>query len=213
MRALCWFTLLLALAASATAFAQSPADIDHTLQAMRDEMTRSKGRLELQIPKLDKPMRPYYLEYRLLDMEVRGITAEYGALITSNHTRQRLMNVQARVGDYKLDSSNFISEEGFRGFIGPSGTVGIDRDYNSLRQDLWIATDQAFKEAVEAYSRKQAYLSSLARQSDIDDLSRAQPIEHVEALVASDWSSRNWEREAREASAALRAFPQIYESR
>jgi TldD protein len=213
MRALRPLSLLIALAASTAAFAQAPSDNDHTLQAMRDEMARSKTRLELQIPKLDKPMRPYYLGYRLLDMDIREITAEYGALITSTHTRQRLMNVEARVGDYKLDSSNFISEEGFRGFIGPSGTVGIDRDYNSLRQDLWIATDQAFKEAVEAYSRKQAYLSSLARQSDIDDFSRVQPIQHIEPLAASDWSNRNWEQEARDASAALRAFPQIYESR
>src|SRR5579885_496669 len=213
MRALRPFLLSLALAAASAVFAQAPADNDHTLQAMRYEMARSKARLELQIPKLDKPMRPYYLEYRLLDMDVREITAEFGALVGSTHTRQRLMNVQARVGDYKLDSSNFISEEGFRGFIGPSGTVGIDRDYNSLRQDLWIATDQAFKEAVEAYSRKQAYLSSLARQTDIDDFSKAEPLHKIEALVAPDWSNRNWEQEAREASAALRAFPDLYEDR
>jgi predicted Zn-dependent protease len=213
MRALRQFALLSALAASSAVFAQAPADNDHTLQAMRDEMGRAKSRLELQIPKVDKPVRPYYLEYRLLDMDVREVVAEYGALVSSNHTRNRLMNVQARVGDYKQDSSNFISEEGFRGFIGPSGTVGIDRDYDSLRQDLWIATDQAFKEAVEAYSRKQAYLSSLARQSDINDFSRAQPIQHIEPLSTPDWTNRNWEQEARDSSAALRAFPQIYESR
>ena len=93
------------------------------------------------------------------------------------------MDVDARVGDYKLDSSNFISDEGFRGFIGSSGSVGIDRDYDSLRQDFWIATDQAFKEAVETYSRKQAYLSSLARQSDIDDFSHVDPVKHIEPLV------------------------------
>jgi predicted Zn-dependent protease len=205
--------LSFALAAASAAFAQAPADNDHTLQAMRDEMARAKSRLELQIPKLDKPVRPYYLEYRLLDMDVREITAEYGALMASTHTRNRLMTVGARVGDYKLDSSNFISEDGFRGFIGPSGTVGIDRDYDSLRQDLWIATDQAFKEAVETYSRKQAYLSSLARPSDIDDFSQVQSVKHIEPLVAADWTSRNWEQEARESSAAFRAFPQIYESR
>jgi predicted Zn-dependent protease len=213
MRRLRQFGLFAALIASSAAFAQAPADNDHTLEAMRDEMARAKSRLELQIPKLDKPVRPYYIEYRLLDMDVREVVAQYGALVTSNHTRNRLMNVQARVGDYKQDSSNFISEEGFRGFIGPSGTVGIDRDYDSLRQDLWIATDQAFKEAVEAYSRKQAYLSNLARQTDIDDFSRVEPIRHIEPLVASDWTSRTWEQEARDTSAALRAFPQIYESR
>jgi len=213
MGALRQSVLCFALATASAAFAQAPSDNDHTLQAMRDEMARAKSRLELQIPKLDKPVRPYYLEYRLLDMDVREITAEYGALITSTHTRSRLMTVGARVGDYKLDSSNFISEEGFRGFIGPSGTVGIDRDYDSLRQDLWIATDQAFKEAVETFSRKQAYLSSLARPSDIDDFSQVKSVQHIEPLVASDWTSRNWEQEARESSAAFRAFPQIYESR
>ena len=213
MDALRQSVLCFAFAAASAAFAQAPADNDHTLQAMRDEMARAKSRLELQIPKLDKPVRPYYLEYRLLDMDIREISAEYGALVASTHTRNRLMNVGARVGDYKLDSSNFISEDGFRGFIGPSGTVGIDRDYDSLRQDLWIATDQAFKEAVETYSRKQAYLSSLARPSDIDDFSRIKPVQHIEPLVASDWTRRNWEQEARDASSAFRAFPRIYESR
>jgi len=186
-------------------------DNDQTLRAMRDEMARAKSRLELKIPGTDQPVRPYYLEYRLLDLDVREVVAEYGALLSSTHTRNRVMNVDARVGSYKLDSSNFISDDGFHGFIGPTGTVGIDGDYDSLRQDLWIATDQAFIEAVDNYSRKQAYLSSLARQSDIDDFSPAQPIRKIEAPETHDWTTRNWEQEARDTSAALRAFPQIYE--
>ena len=213
MRRLILAGLFLAFLASTAASSQAPTDNDQTMRAMRDEMARSKSRLELQIPPSGKPVRPYYVEYRLLDMDVREIVAQFGALVTSTHNRQRLMTVAARVGDYKRDSSNFISEEGFRGFIGPNGTVGIDRDYDSLRQDLWIATDQAFKEAVETYSRKEAYLSSLARPSDIGDFSRVEAIQHVEPLVGADWSNRNWEQEARDTSAALRAFPQIYESR
>src|SRR5271169_2898485 len=176
-------------------------------------MARSKTRLELKIPGTPQPQRPYYVEYRLLDLDVREVVAEFGALVASNHTRNRFMDVEARIGDYKLDSSNFISDDGFRGFIGSQGSVGIDRDYDSLRQDLWIATDQAFKEAVETYSRKQAYLSSLARQSEIDDFSRATPVQIIEPLVAPDWSNRNWEQEARDSSATLRQFPEIYESR
>ncbi len=180
---------------------------------MKDEMARATSRLELAIPPANQPVRPYYVEYRLLDVEIREITGEFGALVSAGHNRMRLMTVGARVGDYKLDSSNFIGDENFRGFIGPSGSVGIDRDYNSLRQDLWIATDQAFKEAVETYSRKQAYLSSLARPSDIDDFSRVQVIQRVDPLPTADWSNRNWEQEVRDTSAAMRAFPQIYESR
>jgi TldD protein len=204
---------LVAMGAGVAWAAEVPQDNDHTLQAMRDEMERAKTRLELRIPNIDQPVRPYYVEYRLLDLDVREIVAEYGTLLSSKHVRNRVMNVEARVGSYKLDSSNFVGEDAFRGFIGPTGTVGIDRDYDSLRQDLWIATDQAFKEAVETYSRKQAYLSSLARQSDIDDFAKAEPVQLIEPLQTPDWTSRNWEQEARETSATLRAFSEIHESR
>ena len=180
---------------------------------MRDEMARSKSRLELKIPNTDQPVRPFYVEYRLLDLDVREIVTEFGTLLSSIHTRNRFMNVAARVGSYKLDSSNFVSDDAFRGFIGPTGSVGIDRDYDSLRQDLWIATDQAFKEAVDTYSRKKGYLSSLARQSDIDDFSKAEPAQLIEPLETPDWTGRNWEQEARDTSAVMRAFSQIHESR
>ena len=201
----------LMLAMAGRAHAQQ--DNDHTLQAMRDEMARAKSRLELKIPNIEQPVRPYYVEYRLLDLDVREVVAEFGTLLSNTHTRNRFMNVVARVGSYKLDSSNFVSDDAFRGFIGPTGSVGIDRDYDSLRQDLWIATDQAFKEAVETYSRKQAYLSSLARQSDIDDFAKAESVQLVEPLETPDWTNRNWEQEARDTSAALRAFSEIHESR
>jgi len=186
---------------------------DHTLQAMRDEMARSKARLELKIPNSDQPVRPFYIEYRLLDLDVREIVGQFGSLLSSTHARNRFMNVAARVGGYKLDSSNFVSDDAFRGFIGPQGSVGIDRDYDSLRQDLWIATDQAFKEAVDTYSRKKGYLSSLARQSDIDDFSKAAQVQLIEPLETPDWTTRNWEQEARDTSAVMRAFSEIHESR
>ena len=216
LRSACLALFALACASTVSAAAQppqEPKDNDQTLRAMRDEMERAKSRLSLKIPGMDEAMSPYYIEYRLLDLDRVEVVGEFGALLNSTHIRQRFMDVEARVGDYKRDSSNFVSDDGFRGFIGPTGSVGIDRDYDSLRQDLWIATDQAFKEAVETYARKQAYLSSLARQTDIDDFSKAQPVHSIEPLVAPDWSSRNWEQEARETSAALRAFPQIYEAR
>src|SRR3989441_2948645 len=188
-------------------------DGDQTLRALRDEMARSKTRLELKIPGTAAPVRPFYVAYRLLDLDVREIVGQFGTLLTSTHTRNRFMDVEARVGNYKLDSSNFIGDEGFRGFIGSQGSVGIDRDYDSLRQDLWIATDQAFKEAVETFSRKRAYLSSLARQSEIPDFSRETPVVSIEPRLEPDWSPRNWEQEARQISAVLRAYPQLYSTR
>src|SRR5713101_1780328 len=195
--------------------AQQPvaADSDKTLAAMQDELDRSRQRLELTIPGTGEPARPYYIQYRILDMDVRTIVAEYGALISSTSGRNRTMSVDVRVGNYNLDSSNFITDEGFSGFLGSTGTVGIDRDYDSLRQDLWLASDQAFKAAVENLSKKQAFVSRLAKAPSIPDFSPAPPTVAVEPLREPDWTSRNWEQEAKSVSAALRAFPQLYSSR
>ena len=185
-----------------------PAETDQTLRAMHDEMERARTRLEL--PGVDKP---FYIEYRLLDLDVRSVTASFGALVSSTTARTRFMSVDVRVGDYHLDSSNFISEDGFQGFLGSTGQVGIDRDYNSLRQDLWLATDQAYKAAVTQMSLKQAFLRSLTKPPEIDDFSQAQPLVKVDPRIEPDWTSRNWEDEARAASAVLKNFRQLYGTR
>ena len=207
------FTVCIAAAPARAKRATAPQqqlsdDKDQTLRAMHDEMARSVARL--QIPGVDKP---YFIEYRLLDIDVRAITSSFGALISSNTTSNRYMSVDVRVGDYHLDSSNFISEEGFQGFLGSTGEVGIDRDYNSLRQDLWLATDQAYKGAVTQMSLKQAFLRSLTKPPEIDDFSKVTPLVQIDPRIEPDWTNRNWEDEARTASAALKNYPQLYGSR
>lgn len=188
--------------------AQAAADNDQTLRAMRDEMARSVSRL--QIPGVEKP---FYIQYQLLDVDIREITASFGALLSTSNTRNRFMLLGARVGDYHLDSSNFISEDGFRGFLSSAGQVGIDRDYNSLRQDLWLSTDQAYKEALTDMSLKRAFLRSLTKPPEIDDFSKITPVVQVEPRLEPDWTSRNWEDEAREVSRSIRGNPELKDSR
>jgi TldD protein len=190
---------------------QSPVpdtETDPTLRAMHDEMERSRTRLQL--PGVDKP---FYIEYRLLDIDVRAVTSSFGALIASSDTRNRFMSIDVRVGDYHLDSSNFVSEDGFQGFLGTTGEVGIDHDYNSLRQDLWLSTDQAYKQAVTQMSLKQSFLRSLTKPPEIDDFSQATPIVKIDPRVQPDWTTRNWDEESRQASAALLKFPQLNATR
>jgi TldD protein len=188
--------------------AAAAADNDQTLRAMHDELDRAKTRLSL--PGAGKP---FYIEYRLLDLDVRAVTASFGAEVSSDVERNRFMSVDVRVGDYHLDSSNFLSEDGFEGFLGSTGQVGIDRDYNSLRQDLWLATDQAYKSAVTQMSLKQAFLRSLTKPPEIDDFSQGTAVTHVDPRLEPDWTTRNWEDEARKASAGLKNFPELYGTR
>jgi len=183
------------------------ADADQTLKAMHDELERSRN---MQMPNLPKP---YFIQYRLLDLDVRTITASFGALVSSTTTHNRFMDVNIHVGDYKLDSSEFISGDGFQGFLGSAGQVGVDGDYNSLRQDLWLATDQAYKSALDNMAHKQGFLRSLSKPPEIADFSQEKPFVKVDARVLPDWSNRNWEQEAKLAGAALRAYPELYSNR
>jgi TldD protein len=194
--------------APSPAQATAPADNDQTLRAMHDELERSRNRLQLQGVE-----KPFYIEYRLLDLDVRSVTATFGALVSSTTTRNRFMSVGVRLGDYHLDSSDFISEDGFQGFLGSTGQVGIDGDYNSLRQDLWLATDQAYKEAATQMALKQAFLRSLTKPPEIDDFSQAPALVKLDPRLQPDWTTRHWEDEARTAAAVLRNFPQLYGSR
>src|SRR5215470_1589604 len=197
-----------ASSAAAKAVLAEALDNDKTLRAMHDEMERARTRLEIA-----NVGKPFYVEYRLLDLDVRSVTASFGALLASGTTRNRFMSVDVRVGDYHLDSSNFISEDGFQGFLGSTGQVGIDRDYNSLRQDLWLATDQAFKAAVTEKSLKDAFLRSLTKPPEIDDFSQEPPVVKIDPRIEPDWTSRKWEDEARLASAVLKTFPDLYGTR
>ena len=196
-----------ALIAPARAQQWPSADADQTLKAMHDELERSRN---MQIPNLQKP---YFIQYRLLDLDVRTITASFGALVSSTTTHNRFMDVNIRVGDNKLDSSNFISGDGFTGFMGSAGQVGVDGDYNSLRQDLWIATDGAYKEALDNLAHKQGFLRSLSKPPEIADFSQEKPFVKVDPRAVPDWSNRNWEQEAKQASAVLRVYPELYSNR
>jgi PmbA/TldA metallopeptidase C-terminal domain len=197
--------------AAAPVLAQAPvpdSEKDLTLHAMHDEMERARERLAL--PGADKP---FYIQYRLLDLDIRSISASFGALLSDSVAKARFMSVDVRVGNYHLDSSNFLSDDGFRGFLGSTGQVGIDRDYRSLRQDLWLATDQAYKAALTQMSLKQAFLRSLTKPPEIDDFSQVAPLVKIEPRIEADWTSRNWDDEARSASAALTKFPDLNGSR
>ncbi len=108
-------------------------DTDKTLAALHDELQRSKDRLVL-----PGQQKPYYIEYRLLDLDERMVSAEFGALLTTSTTRNRFMSVDVRVGNYKLDSSNFLSAEGFRGFLGSHGHGG-DRSRLQLAAAGYLA--------------------------------------------------------------------------
>ena len=147
---------------------------------MREELDRSKSQL-----KMDNVPAPYYIEYRLSDVDEFSAEAAFGALRQDQRIHVRNLRVVVRVGDYKQDS-----------YYGPgTGVVNIaprDDDPVAIRRDLWAATDRAYKIASEALASKKAVLSQYTADQPFDDFARAPALESLGPIVKLDFSPAPW---------------------
>lgn len=145
------------------------------LQALRDELKRSMDSLYIEtLPK------PYFIEYSLKVSNTYRASAFLGSLIDSSQTKWVTLNVKVRVGDYKLDNTNFLDFSFsffFGGFEegGSKRSVPNDFDYYSLRRELWLATDFAYKNAAKTYSKKISVLKNRIIKDTIPDFAYSKP--------------------------------------
>jgi predicted Zn-dependent protease len=161
--------LLCGLSTSARAANSDSGDV--VLRALREEMERSKTQL-----KLENVPAPYYIEYRVTEIDQLEASAVFGALRNQQHNHGRLLRVVVRVGDYKQDSF-FGAGEGIIDLV-PS-----DDDVFAIRHRIWLATDRAYKAATEALSAKQAALKQLKVDEPVDDFAKAPQVEVIEPVV------------------------------
>lgn len=143
---------------------RADAERDPVLKAMLDELNRSMT--HLQLPGFEKP---YFIEYRLEDVQDFETRAAFGSTEGAHHGHARIARISVRVGDYKTDNS------GPRG-DGAIQLAAIDDDPIALRSALWAGTDQAYKAALAAYAQKQAELKQVQTLPQADDFSKAKPI-------------------------------------
>lgn len=178
---------------------------DALLRAMQAESTRALGSLSL--GDLD---RPYFIEYAVSDLEVVDVTASLGALVESERSRIRPLRADVRVGSYDLDNSEFLGRQAY--FPWASTFLATDDDENALRHDLWLATDAAYKKALEQIAAKRAVLRNRVRDQAVPDFSKEQPQRHAGPAPAPSADAARLEGLARRLSAVFRAFPAIQDS-
>ena len=175
------------LAISLVASAQAPqptradAEKDPVFKAMLTELDRSKTQLQLK-----DVAKPFFIQYRIEEMDNFETKAQFGATTGSQHSRGRVARVTVRVGDYKTDSSG---EKG----DGAIQIETLDDDPIALRTALWMATDQAYKNALAAYAQKQAALKQVETPPLADDFSQEKPIIRLEEPIRLRLDEQAWE--------------------
>ena len=170
---------------------------DPLLRAMQQELAREREQLLL--PGMQ---RPYFIEYRLEDIHTEELVANYGALTGETENRQRIVRVEVRIGDYKMDSSSA------RG----SGSLALapdDNDPDALREALWTATDEAYKAALRSYAAKQAALKQFQTPPTANDFTPSPAVVLEEPLEVLRLDRPEWTRRLIDSSGLYSKDPEL----
>jgi len=195
---------LLAVGASSVCAQQKDpaASADPVLHAMSLELERSRASL-----KLDQVAAPYYIEYRVFDVEEYDAQAAYGSLRRNARNRLRFLRVVVRIGDYKQDS-----------YRGPQGegaitVMPLDGELIAMRHQIWEATDRAYKAAAQELTAKQAQLKQYtAPDEPVDDFAHAEAVESAGSLVKLDFDPQPWLSMLEDGSSVYRDDPLLQSS-
>lgn len=192
----------LALCAGAL-LAQKKPPADVVLDAMRDEIARSKS---IRIANLDAP---YYIEYAVDDLDSFSVSATLGGVIDSHKDRTRVPRIQVRVGDYKFDNTNYLFSDRFRGPRFDANRMPLDDDYLALRTQLWLATDRVYKGSVEAIARKRSALKNVSAPETLNDYAKAEPVQLILPVKKEDVGEFGWTKRVKETSGLFAKYPAV----
>ncbi len=208
--------LVLALAAApAAAHPSAPTSPDERLEvlaAMTAELGRSTERL-----KLTGYEAPYFVAYQVKDVVRNEVGGRYGALFDDGHRHDRDLFVDVRVGSYAFDSSAPDEQSIILGDSSPSWyapkDAPLEGDATALRNALWLATDERYKEALASYFKKKS--REVYRQDEPNrppSFSREAPVRHVEPRKPFPFDRERWGAVVRKSTALFRSHPQIFDS-
>ncbi len=181
------------------------AQDDLILKAMRDEINRS---MTLKLLNLETP---YFVSYELDDGHEVVASASLGGLISSTDAQFRLPRVNVRVGNYDFDNTNWVGS-GYNFGARYDIRLPLDNSYDVLRQNLWLATDQSYKSALEAIARKRAALRNLSVTEKLPDFDRVGPVTIIEPVNHAVPATAAWKDRARSLSATFLDYPKLKNS-
>lgn len=199
----------LELGRAAPSGAAEPAPV---LRAMQTELSRSMTGLAA---KGDPP--PYFLAYEVTDRLSTNVSASFGALVTSTQNRSRSLDVDLRVGDPTLDNTHPVRDDRRPSVDHSSGAqrkLPLEDEPGALRTGMWLATEQAYRGAVERYTRVKANRAVMVREEDTsNDFSSEEPVDSIESTAELTVDPREWETLVRDLAALFSRHPKVLSSR
>ncbi len=185
---------------------------DPLISVMAGELDYSMKRLST-----EEGARPYYLAYTITHSVSAAIVGSLGSIEQDDFRSRRLLDVDARVGDYALDNTRQIrggaADRFGRRFEGTAQAPLENTPPLALQQVLWQTTDTAFKSAVERFQRVKTDLKTTVEdEHKSDDFSREKPSVHLDPMAELHLDRNAWAQRIRNVSRLALKYPLIYES-
>jgi TldD protein len=199
---------LLLLASSSACMAQA-GTASPILEAMQAELTHSLVALKGQ------PDPPYFLSYEITESHNVTVAGAFGAIQNSAENTVRNLDVDLRVGSYKLDNTHAIRgggpsfDRGSFGFV----EVPLENDPAAIRSVIWYNTDRRYKRAVEQLTKVKTNVQIKVEAEDKSADFCAEPAEHfVGPKVEIAVDRKRWEDKIRRYSAPFARYGDIYDA-
>jgi len=181
------------------------------LEAMKAELSRSMDTFKSQ------PTPPYFLSYEITDDQTVTVNASFGKTISSTDGHNRQLDIDLRVGDYRLDNTHAIrgGVPDISGMMERFSMIPmpIEDDPVAIRTVIWRSTDQKYRRAVEQLTKVKTNVEVEAAPEDkSDDFSREPAQKHYEAVAALQADRQAWEGKLRKYTAPFAAYGDIYEA-
>ena len=177
------------------------------LDAMQEELSRSMQALST----ADPPA--YFLSYTVSDRELANVSGSNGALLSSSQDRARWLEVQSRVGTYKLDDTHKLGDRP-PSWTSPGTNVPIDDDIPVLRREIWRETDRQYRAAAQALIKVKTseQVQVQTAEGAAPDFSSEQAHTSVGPRVEIHVDRKPWEERVRRYTAEFSKSPAVLNS-
>lgn len=191
------------LAIAALGFLCLPAQADTALDALVDEMNRSKHDLQL----APHPL-PYFVSYTIKEENETEISSSFGSPGVTQHRHNRILIPSVRIGSYDLDSSLPMTER--RQFV---AECPLDDDYLAIRRQLWRASDYCYKNVIRDYEWKRAYLTAKKVADRLPDMTQESPTTAIENVQPAHIDEKQWTKTVEQLAEIFSHYPSIQKSK
>ena len=197
------------------------AGVSRLAAAPHDSQTKTSALFEAMKLELDRSMKTlgaqdppaYFISYTITDTQRTTVSGSNGALLNSDETRNRWLEVAVRTGSYDLDNTHKVDgrqpPDG-----GPGSNAPLDDDPEVLRRAIWLETDKQYRAAAEALIKIKAgkEVKVQTEEGRAPDFSREKPQVSSSPWVSYTLERKPWEQKVRDYTSYFRQSAAVINS-